>query len=236
MNRVGLDPRLAEMESLFATERELAPEPDEVRQRAVQRARASLPRMLELPRPRRAAGMRRMRIGEAAAAAVLLTGLCALAFEAGYRMKTRSLPAPVPAHAPTAAPSVIVVSVPALPSADATPRDLEPPPATSGVAPVKPAAAASSPADAYAMELRVLQPAQRAVARQDYASALAAIATHQRRFPSGRLAEEREALRVKALLGLGRTSDARRAGVAFGEHFPQSALRGRIDTMLRTDP
>ncbi len=84
------------------------------------------------------------------------------------------------------------------------------------------------------MELRVLQPAQQAVNRQDYASALGAIAEHQRRFPSGRLAEEREALRVKALLGLGRTAEAERAGVAFGERFPQSALRGRINRMLRT--
>ena len=83
------------------------------------------------------------------------------------------------------------------------------------------------------MELRVLQPAQRAVARKDFASALAAISNHQRRFPSGRLAEEREALRVKALLGLGRAAEAERAGVAFGTRFPKSALVGRIDEMLR---
>jgi hypothetical protein len=84
------------------------------------------------------------------------------------------------------------------------------------------------------MELRVLQPAQRAVAQGSFASALAVIAEHQRRFPSGRLAEEREALRVKALLGLGRSAEAQRTGAAFRKRFPRSALHGRIDEMLGT--
>jgi hypothetical protein len=87
----------------------------------------------------------------------------------------------------------------------------------------------------YAMELRVLQPAQRAVARQDFASALASTAEHQRRFPTGRLAEEREALRVKALLGLGRDGEAKRAGSAFRKRFPDSALGGRMDEMLEPE-
>ena len=64
--------------------------------------------------------------------------------------------------------------------------------------------------------------------------ALAAIAEHQRRFPSGQLAEEREALRVKALLGLGRMSEAQSAGATFRERFSSSALRERIDEMLGT--
>ena len=84
------------------------------------------------------------------------------------------------------------------------------------------------------MELRVLRPAQRAVARGEFASALAAVAEHRRRFPSGRLAEEREALRVKALLGLGRSVEAEQAGAAFHKRFPRSALDGRIDEMLGT--
>jgi hypothetical protein len=46
------------------------------------------------------------------------------------------------------------------------------------------------------------------------------------------LSEEREALRVKALLGLGRTAEAQRAGAAFRASFPRSALLGRIEEML----
>jgi len=100
----------------------------------------------------------------------------------------------------------------------------------------KPGAEERSESDVYAMELRILQPAQQAVARGDFGSALAAIADHRRQFPAGRLAEEREALRVKALLGLGRTAEAERAGVAFRSRFPRSALRGRMDEMLDVRP
>jgi len=70
------------------------------------------------------------------------------------------------------------------------------------------------------------------VASHDFNTALSAIAEHQRLFPSGRLAEEREALRVKALLGLGRTAEAQRAGATFRSRFPKSALLGRIEEML----
>ncbi len=82
----------------------------------------------------------------------------------------------------------------------------------------------------------MLQPARQAVARQDFAAALAAIAEHQRRFPAGQLAEEREALRVKALLGAGRAAEAQHAGDAFRERFPRSALGHSIDTMVGPRP
>jgi hypothetical protein len=89
-----------------------------------------------------------------------------------------------------------------------------------------------SETEAFAKELSVLQPARQAVARQDFALALGAIAAHQRNYPAGKLSEEREALRVKALLGLGRVAEAERAGTAFHARFPRSALIGRIDEML----
>jgi TolA-binding protein len=88
--------------------------------------------------------------------------------------------------------------------------------------------------EAYALELPILQPALDAVANQDYLAALAAIAAHQRKFPSGHLAEEREGLRVKALVGLGHMSEAARAGTTFCERFPHSALLGQIQEMLGT--
>jgi hypothetical protein len=78
----------------------------------------------------------------------------------------------------------------------------------------------------------VLQPARQAVARNDFGAALAAISEHQRRFAAGRLTEEREALRVKTLLGLGRVAEARAVGATFRERFPRSVLLGRIDEML----
>jgi TolA-binding protein len=103
---------------------------------------------------------------------------------------------------------------------------------------VAPAASGKTTLDieAYTKELRVLQPARQAVARGEYGAALASIADHQNQYPSGKLAEEREALRVKALLGLGRTAEAQRAGAAFRARFPRSALTKRIDTLLGTEP
>jgi hypothetical protein len=224
MSRARLDEKLAEMESLFAVERELVPEPDGVRNRVIRRARASLPRTLPVESAKRPARPRRVRIGWAAAATVMLSVLCAVAFHAGYLAKSRSPAAPAPAPIPTH--SVVVLTVPVAPPAT-------PPPAAEPLpAKTKPARPEQSVADVYAMELRVLQPAQRAVARKDFTSALVAIAEHQRRFPSGRLAEEREALRVKALLGLGRSEDAQRAGAGFRKRFPRSALGRRMDKML----
>ena len=85
-------------------------------------------------------------------------------------------------------------------------------------------AAPESPADATRAELRLLREARAAVAREDFAAALPPIAEHARRFKNGRLVEEREALRVKALGGLGRTAEARHAAAAFQARFPHSVL------------
>jgi hypothetical protein len=54
------------------------------------------------------------------------------------------------------------------------------------------------------------------------------IAEHGRRFPNGRLAEQREALRVKSLAGSGRAEEARHAVAAFAKRFPRSALLQRL--------
>jgi hypothetical protein len=94
----------------------------------------------------------------------------------------------------------------------------------------------SEASDAYALELGLLQRARTAVASRAFSTALDAIAEHQRRFPRGRLQEEREALRVKALLGLGRNDDARRAGERFRERFPRSVLLPRIEETTRPNP
>ena len=90
---------------------------------------------------------------------------------------------------------------------------------------------ALSRADAARAELRLLRQARAAVAREDYAAALPPIAEHARRFKDGRLTEEREALRVKALAGLGRSEDARRAAAAFRARFPRSVLLPAVNQM-----
>jgi TolA-binding protein len=165
------------------------------------------------------------------AAAVLLFAVCAAAFVTGYRADSAKSQQPAAAAAPTQ-PS------PAAPTPASTPAPtLAPEPPLrepQQVVKTKPAAArkAASSDDADFVELRVLRPAQQAEWRGDFAAALAAIAEHQRRFPSGQLTEEREGLRVRALLGLGRVDEAQSAGAAFRRRFPHSALLERIDAML----
>jgi len=94
----------------------------------------------------------------------------------------------------------------------------------------------SSPSDGYDAELRLLEPARSAMARGNFRSALAALAEHQRRFPSGKLAEEREALRIKAMLGLGSSDEARAAAADFRKRFPTSVLLPRVEEMVQVAP
>jgi len=84
-------------------------------------------------------------------------------------------------------------------------------------------------------ELALLRTAREDVTRGDFAGALAVIAEHVRRFRNGGLVEEREALRVKSLVGLGRHEEARRAAVAFHARFPHSVFLSTFERMKEAD-
>jgi len=90
-----------------------------------------------------------------------------------------------------------------------------------------------TPQESYAAELRLLQGAQSDYTSQDFPDALVLLAEHARRFPDGRLAEEREALRIRSLEGAGRGDEARHALASFGRRFPRSALLPRLQQQLR---
>jgi hypothetical protein len=226
-----MDGNPPEVEQLLAAERELVPESDRVRDAAVARARAALPRGSSAHRVMRAHTPSRGRVALCVAAAVLLFAVCAAALVAGYRSKPEGAPqTAAPQSLPPHSVGTLAPSSPmAPPSVTPEPPLREPQTlkARSGVA-----KKSASLSEAEWIELQVLRPAQQAAWRGDFASTLAAVAEHQRRFPSGRLAEEREALRVKALLGLGRIGEAQSAGAAFRRRFPQSALLERINAML----
>jgi hypothetical protein len=114
------------------------------------------------------------------------------------------------------------ISVPAAPSAPAAAQ------APISVAGLKRALRWATARESYAAELRLLQRAQAAYSERDLAGALALAGEHRRRFPNGRLAEEREALRVRSLAASGRGADARRAVAAFARCFPHSVLLPRL--------
>ena len=87
---------------------------------------------------------------------------------------------------------------------------------------------ARSPADG---EVRLLEQARAALERADFAAAMIPLAEHARRFNNGQLAEEREALRVRALSGLGLRDEVRRAAADFEARFPRSPLLPTVNRL-----
>jgi hypothetical protein len=87
--------------------------------------------------------------------------------------------------------------------------------------------------ESYAAELELLQRAHAVFGTRDFATTLRLLTEHGRRFPNGRLAEEREALRVRALSSSGHGESARLAASAFALRFPRSVFLAR--TMAAVD-
>jgi hypothetical protein len=118
------------------------------------------------------------------------------------------------------------------PAACATPATLPPVPELAPQPSVEPkvtrAEASVSARESYTAELSLLQRAQAAYADHNFATTLLLVSEHTRRFPNGRLVEEREALHVKALVGAGRETEAHRAATTFASRFPRSALLPRL--------
>ena len=83
-------------------------------------------------------------------------------------------------------------------------------------------------------ELQLLRLARQDLTRGDFAGALAAVAEHERQFRHGSLVEEREALRVKSLAGLGRDDEAQRAAAQFHARFPHSVLLSTFGRMTES--
>jgi hypothetical protein len=233
------EPLSSEAERLFALERKLLPAPPELRTRAVARARAAL-------HGTGAVAVRFPWRGRASAplAAALVLGVAALSLAAwrGRHPEERPQPAtllsalspaPKPATAFTATPDTTVEL-----DTQVTP-DTGTAPAPELAAPANARAQAPrrlSDADAYAAELKLLRQARADVAGARFSAALTSIAEHERRFPAGRLREERDALRVKALAGLGRSEDARAAAERFGARYPRSVLSPGIEAATRRAP
>jgi hypothetical protein len=144
---------------------------------------------------------------------------------AAYSVGVRARPVAPPGAAASPAES----SAPHWSAGDEEIANLLPPPVPNP----RPAPTAAGAARA---ELRLLQRARESVAREDFLLALQLIVEHARRFKMGLLTEEREALRVKALVGLGRRGAARRAAADFEANFPRSPLLPTVRELLDSMP
>lgn len=235
LSRSGLEPELESFLKYPRVERAI---PAELRVRALTRARmllssrrgtAAIP-LAPVPEARTvpiASG--RTRRWVAAAAALLIAGgaVGAVAALREYRRPAARrapeiqpiTPAPAPSHRGVrTTPAVSEVPVaPAVPVATRPARE-------------------AARADLVRAELHLMQRAHAAYKRTDYSAALALLAAHARKFPHGSLAEQREALRVRSLVGAGRSEEARRATAAFAARFPRSVLLSRLDAPEATAP
>ena len=112
------------------------------------------------------------------------------------------------------------------------PSDLSEKSSVTEIPPATPRAGQQEKDTGVPNELELLERARHSDARGDYVDALATIAAHQRLHPTGRLREEREALRLHALIGLGRAAEARQAAQEFIRDFPHSVLLSSLREML----
>lgn len=203
------DPLPREVRGLLEAERAVPALPATVRARAMARARRALTAPLPAAPVTVSPPPHTIRWATAAAL-ILLAGAAggAAAYELGARRQPTIAPAPpVLAVRPEVRPIDRPAALPTLP---------------------RPAAPSVSRADLAREELHLVERARAAVARGDFAAAMIPLAEHARRFRDGRLAEEREALRVTALAELGRNAEARRAIAAFERRFPRSPLLAAV--------
>ncbi len=223
-----------EVRALLDEERAIPALPATVRARALARARAALAAGVVAPTSRPVVAPRASLPARWAASVALVCVASAALGAAAYgihlhRAREEALVAtgPVPARPVRA----VLVRAAAAPKAPEPPASMAPVDEVPLLRPRVMPPPRLSPGDAVHAELRLLRPARAAVAREDFAAALPPIAEHARRFKDGRLAEEREALRVKALVGLGHADEARRAAAAFRARFPHSVLLPAVGEM-----
>jgi hypothetical protein len=225
------------LEALLAHEKAIMPQSAAMRARAFQRASALLAAGQTVPLTRPSwSGWNRWRFGSVAGFGLLTS--VAFLHMAGSHSAT-----PTVISLPFAAPGSQLASPLAgvrKPSPPTLPKP-DPEGATSGKASATPSPTTEERAqhpetDARGLaELEMLERAHRSDARGDFLAVLALAAEHERRYPTGRLCEEREVLRLRALIGLKRGHEARRVEQKFRHDYPHSVLLPTLTEMLAAD-
>lgn len=190
-----------------------------------------------------------------AAGVVLLAAIATLWMQAAPRSNRPATPAQAKQHArdvhtvdaSKVEPALRVMPAPPLSAASIMPdtrstpparfsrarTTSKPPPSAAGSGPgerhTQPAAPAADPT----AEIRLLQAAQRDLARAP-ARAYQRLIEHEQRFQASVFVEEREALAVEALVRMGRATEARSRAQDFRRRFPNSAYWRRINAVLQT--
>lgn len=167
-------------------------------------------------------------------------GVAAVAFGIGAAtgaVATAKLEAPLAARAP-----VVTVDEPAFVKSPLAPAEAASAEAATPVDSLADAPTEAAPArtpeplasrnDRLKRERTALEVARTAITRRDFGAGLTALDRHAREFPRGQLAEERETLRIQALVGQGRVAEAREQAAQFRRTFPGSMMQGAVDVAI----
>ncbi len=152
--------------------------------------------------------------------------------------RSSASPAPVTVAATASEPrSAPAVRRPPRPSAAAPPTVVaapivDPPPAGPAIVLALEAPAAVAAPEPRPREVDLLDPAHDALRSRDTARALDLAARHAEIYPSGAMAEEREAIIIEALLQLGHREAAQAGFDRFAARFPRSGYRSRLQRLL----
>lgn len=210
--------------ALLDLEREVPPMSEDTKDRAFARAAAALLVATE----GRTTPQRRSLVRPRFVAAAAITLLIAAAGAAAFQMQQRTAPPPASPVAPAVhpasqAPAPSVDSVAPAPSVE-SPRAV-----------ARPNRRAPQRQHVSPDELPLLRKAREAVGRGGFAEAMDMLREHEARFPTSRFGEERDALKVRSLSGLGRLDEAHREAKAFRSHFPHSVLLPRMNDAIPSE-
>ncbi|HEY1691103.1 MAG TPA: hypothetical protein VGG39_03025 [Polyangiaceae bacterium] len=203
----------------------------ETRNRVLARVETSIaahPPSGPAPRMRPAASMGRMMLRP-----VLAFGLLAVAAAWVGRPSPSVEPSPPSAESPRPAKERAVVVPPVASPAAAVEASAEPRPA---LAPGGTRPRLETHASTLAEERAILDRARAHLLSGEPAGALAAVDEHARLFRHGLLSEERDALRVEALVAARRFEPARAAAARFHAAYPRSMLAPAVDDAVQAIP
>ena len=224
---MSIEPIAPELQQLLDAEPP-AGLPPEVEARLLGRLNASVELALNEPAaPGPAAPLAKLGLGAALFLTGALTGGLIHAQLAAPVIVRELVTAPAPVVAPP------LVPAPMTPE-PMTPEPMRPEPPLKPVIVKRAAPTPIAPAQTgLERERRLLEPARTALTRGMATQALTLLEQHGQEFPSGELAEEREALGVQALAVSGSMDAARARARAFAARFPDSLFLPVVERAIR---
>ncbi len=222
------------LEALLTHERTILPQASGMRTRALDRARALLQGGQAVPQPRSMwSGWHRTVFGSAAGFGLLTSAAVLHLTSAPSPSGTKASQFLAMPNTPfTTPPARVDVASPATPPGGEPESEWAEGETTTRVPSNEPGAVEHETRDRALDELGMLERARRFDARGQFLAVLAIAAEHERIHPAGHLCEERDVLRLRALIALKRGDEARQAVRKFHHDYPRSVLLPTLEEML----